>query len=210
MALVRTQLTAAIQSSDLFWSVVSTAGFPVIGTIASGNGQPVQVDNELAFLERTVSATVIKVRGRGSDGTVAQFHDVNAPVVTSSTPVDFPLTPPGQYVLHPPAFPDQTSYGSDAAILIPTKDAKAFLTKTSAGAYTLAAPNLANNGIELVISSVSAFAHAITTVALLNTGAAGSPFNTATFPAVAGATLFLEAQNGLWNVVSTNGAVVFT
>jgi hypothetical protein len=55
-----------------------------------------------------------------------------------------------------------------------------------------------------------AAAHAITTVSLFDTGVAGSPFNTATFPAVVGATLFLEAQNGLWNVVSTNGAVVFT
>ena len=203
MALTRTFLTAPVQPGDLVWTVNSVAGFPAIGTIiGQGNAQPVLCDNEFAFLVQVLNATQIKVRSRGSDGTLAKFHDINSSVVTSASNSDFPLTPPGESVLKPPFFPDVSSYGSDGAITVPTKDAKALLTKTSAGAYTLAAPSVANNGTELVISSTTGFAHVITTVSLLDTGVAGSPFNTATFPAQPGASLYLLAQNGLWNVVA--------
>lgn len=210
MPLTVTQLTAPIAPGDLFLNLASTVGFPPVGTVISGNGQPVQVDNELMFATLVVTANQIKIRGRGSDGTAAVAHDINAPVVTSGTTSDFPATAAGQVVVHPPALPEQSSYGSDGAIRIPLKDAKAFLTKATAGAYTLAAPSLANSGIELVLTSTTAAAHALTTVALLDTGVAGSPFNTATWPAQPGASLYLVAQNGLWNVVSINGAIVFT
>jgi hypothetical protein len=215
MALSISQLAAGIGPQDLILTLTSLAGFPAVGTVLSGNGQPVQVDNELMFVANVLNATQVKVRMRGSDGTVAVAHDVNAPVVTSASPGDFPAVPFGQFVLHPPAMPETFSYGADGALRIPLKDAKALITKPSAGAFTLAAPSLANGTIEYVITSTTAFAHVITTVSLFDTGAAGSPFNTATFPAQLGASLSLLANplgpaGALWNVTAVQGAVVFT
>jgi hypothetical protein len=84
---------------------------------------------------------------------------------------------------------------------------------TGVNAMTLGAPTKGNQGTGgdsgriLVIISDSAFAHTITTSALLKTGTANT--NVATFAAFAGASLTLRASAGLWYVVSAN-AVTFT
>jgi hypothetical protein len=71
----------------------------------------------------------------------------------------------------------------------------------SAAALTLAVP--ASNGITLVLTSQTGFAHTLTTAGLLRTGSAA--INTATFAAFAGATLTLMSNNGFWNVISQVG-----
>lgn len=200
MPLSKTTLTAAIKAGDLTWSVASVAGFPVVGTVAAS--QPVMVDDEVAFCVGVPNVNQIIVRSRGSDGSIADAHDIGAVVITSALPSDFPTTAPGAFVTRPPAMPDVDFYGQNGAIAVPVQDTKAYLGGTAALAMTLGAPGLANNGMELIITSQTAFAHVITTVSLLNTGVAGSPFNTATFPAAIGASLFLVAQNGLWNVIT--------
>ena len=208
MPLSRTTLTAAIAAGDLSWPVASVSGFPAVGTVAAN--QPVMVDDELCFVTGVPTSTLITVRGRGSDGTQAVAHTVLASVITSPTPSDFPALPRGGSTQRPPWTPDVTSYGADGAIAVPVTETTALLTKATAGAYTLAAPSLGSNGTTLVITSATAAAHVITATSLLNTGAAGGPFTTATFPAQVGASLPLIAQNGLWNVLATNGAIVFT
>ncbi len=210
MALVKTTLTAGIKASDLLWTVANTTvGFPPVGTVLSGSGQPIMVDEEVAFLVQVPVAGQLLVRSRGSDGTLADAHDIGAAVITSSLPSDFPAVAPGAFVTRPPAVPDVDFYGQDGAISIPIQDTKAAIGKATAAALTLGAPSLAGNGMEFVITSQTAAAHVITTVSLLATGAAGSPFNTVTFPAQIGATIYLVAQNGLWNVVSTQVTMVF-
>jgi len=76
----------------------------------------------------------------------------------------------------------------------------AVLTKTSIGAYTLAAPS--GDGIILTILSRSAFAHVVTATGLLDDGVTGGSKNTLTFAAFAGANAQLQSYGGKWNVIS--------
>lgn len=77
------------------------------------------------------------------------------------------------------------------------------ITKGSAIALTLAAPTATmDDGIEIVITSSTAFAHVITATGLLKTGA--STVNTATCSAFAGASVTFKAYQGLWYVLSQN------
>lgn len=205
MALVKTTLTAPITGSQVLFGVASTAGFPAVGTIVNTPVQMIQIDDEFMFLVQVTAPNTILVRGRGSDGTTGDPHDINAVVITSAVPNDFTAPAPGQSTQRPPFAPDLESYGQSAAIAVPIQDTKAFLTGSVAQAMTLGAPSLSSNGMEFVITSQTAFAHTIVATALFDTGVAGSPFTTATFAAQPGATMWLLAQNGLWNVANSNG-----
>lgn len=82
------------------------------------------------------------------------------------------------------------------------------ITKAGVAAMTLAAPTATtDDGVILVVTSSTAFAHTITATGLLKTGAA--TVNVATFAAFAGATVTLMAYQGLWYVLSQN-VVTFT
>ena len=82
------------------------------------------------------------------------------------------------------------------------------ITLGSAGAFTLAAPTVGSeDGADFIITSTTAFAHVITATGLLKTGTAS--VNVATFAAFAGASLYLKAYNGLWQVISSN-AITFS
>lgn len=96
-----------------------------------------------------------------------------------------------------------TVYAADGAI---TKDPALLhvLTKTSAGAYTLAAPTSSQEGMELIITAGTAYAHVVTATGLLDDGVTGGSKNTATFGAFVGSTLTLMAYNLKWIVVSKN------
>jgi hypothetical protein len=100
-----------------------------------------------------------------------------------------------------------TVYAVDGAI---SKDPALLhvLTKGSAGAYTLAAPTAAQEGMELIITAGSAFAHVVTATGLLDDGVTGGSKNTATFAAFVGATITLMAYNLKWIVVSKNVVTV--
>lgn len=211
MALTLTKLTAPITASQLLWPVASTlVGFPAIGAVLSGTGQPIQVDDELAFIVQVPALNTVLVRSRGSEGTRADAHDINANVITSSNPTDFPINVPGAAILRPLTAPDVDSYGQNGPISIPVQDTKIQLTGTVAMTLTLGAPSLAANAVELVITSLTPFAHVISGPGLFQTGTTGTPFGTATFPALVGASMWLIAENGFWSVANTQGAVVFT
>ncbi len=213
MALTRTTLTAAITASQLQFGVASTANanFPAPGA-APLNYQPCMVDDEMMFLVSCPATGIVQVRMRGSDGSDAIAHDIGSTFVTSANPADFPVLQPGMSTILPVTRADIVTYGQSGAILVPIEASTyAFLAGTAALALTLGAPSLALNGIELTITSQSAFAHVVTATALYFTGAVNSPFTTATFPAVAGASMQLVAQNGVWNVINASiTPVVFT
>lgn len=78
------------------------------------------------------------------------------------------------------------------------------LTSTDAGAYTLAAPSAAQEGVRLVITNGTAFAHVLTATNLLEDGVTGGAKDTATFGAFVGASLELMAYNLKWMVISKN------
>jgi hypothetical protein len=80
-------------------------------------------------------------------------------------------------------------YAVDGAIS--TKTQTAFLTKGSAGAYTLAAPATVMNGMTIRIVGITAFAHVVT-------GAFNAAGTTLTLAAVAGSTATVTAYNGRW------------
>lgn len=78
------------------------------------------------------------------------------------------------------------------------------ITKGSIMAATLAAPTAGtDDGIEIQLSSSTAFAHTLTATGLLQTGTAS--VNVATFAAQAGAGLTLMAFNGKWIVLASVG-----
>lgn len=212
MALTRTILTAAITPSQLTFGVQSTASqaFPAVGAPPVGY-QPLLVDDEVMFLVSCPAVNMVTVRSRGSDGTEAAAHDIGSSVITSASPIDFPSLQPGSSVLQPVWAADRVTYGQDGAIAVPIETSTiAFLAKGSAGAFTLGAPSLALNGITLVITSQSAFAHTVTvpgvtgSTGLFFTGAVSGPFTVATFAAQIGASMTLVAQNGAWNVSNSS------
>lgn len=78
----------------------------------------------------------------------------------------------------------------------------AYLSKGSAGAYTLAAP--AADHVELEIIAVTAFGHVVTATDLIDDGVTGGPKDTLTFAAFDGAAIRLRGYGGRWKVIAKN------
>lgn len=123
------------------------------------------------------------------DATTTLVGNDNAEVVKNKT------------IQHP-----KTAYNADGAIGVAV--GLATLTKGSAGAYTLAAPSEAQEGIELTIISQSAFAHVVTATNLIDDGVTGGAKDTMTFAAFVGASITLVALNQKWSVKSKNNVTV--
>lgn len=86
----------------------------------------------------------------------------------------------------------------------PHVSARYVITKAGIAALTLAAPTVGiDDGLTIVITSGTAYAHTLTATGLLNTGSVD--VNEATFAAYAGAGLTLIAYDGKWNVQSSIG-----
>lgn len=87
------------------------------------------------------------------------------------------------------------------------------VTNAAVTAMTLAAPTAGaqsvggDDGIEIEIRSVTAFAHTLTATGLFQTGTAN--VNLGTFAAFAGAGIWLMANNGKW-IVKSAPQVTFT
>lgn len=116
-----------------------------------------------------------------------------------------PATPLGSSI--------QNVYSASGAITVASQTA--VITKTgSLAAMTLAAPVVGapsaggQDGTRIRITTTTAFAHTVTATTLINDGVTGVPHTTITFAAFAGASIELEAYNGLWNVISKNVATV--
>lgn len=206
MAIASLQLTAAITASQLTWPVSSTANFPPVGTPFVN--QTVLVDAEFAVCVGVPATNVIVVRSRGNEGTLAAVHDTLANVYTTANNADWGALPAGVTVTIDPTDDVVVSVGQDGAIPPPTSNTVVNINKASAAALTLAAPSLVDNGLALILTSQTAFAHVITATGLLADGAVGSPHTTATFVAQKGASLTLIAENGLWNVSALQNVVI--
>lgn len=213
MALFRTTLTAPITASQLTFGVASTSNsaFPGVGA-APLVYQAMVIDDEVMYLVSVPAVNTVTVRMRGSDGSDAVAHDIGSSVITTSNALDWPPTQAGMMTLRPPSTQDVVTYGQSGPIGIPIEGQTiVYLAATSAGAYTLAAPSLALNGIEITVTSQTAFAHVITATGLFFTGAVTGPLTTATFPANVSASVQFVAQNGFWNVINSSlSPVVFS
>lgn len=99
-----------------------------------------------------------------------------------------------------------TAFAEDGAITPTVR--LATLTKAGVGAYTLAAPTAAQDGMYLCITSRTANAHVVTATGLLEDGVTGGAKNAATFAAFVGATITLVAVNLKWHTVALKAVTV--
>jgi hypothetical protein len=198
MALTKTQLSSGINQDTLDIPVVSSTGATV--------NRAVLIDHEYMAVQEVVSATLVRVRTRGDQGTEARAHNALASVIFGTGEAgewpDHPVAASGRIAPH---YPEHASLGVSGAVNFRTDEFQQDFAINKAGVYlgTLAAPNKGMNGNRVTITSNTAFAHVITATGLFKTGAA--TVNTATFAAFAGAGFTVEAQDGLWNVISSIG-----
>jgi hypothetical protein len=196
MALTTTTLSRAKATNDRVIGLTSATG-ATTQMLALVDGEFMRITD--------VSLTPTLGVVPGYTKSTAGPHGVLAPV-TFGLPSDFVSNPVITF------FHAKTtmSFGADGAITgpggagtVPTSDTTIFLTKATAGAYTIAAPAVdQQNTIQFI--SQSAAAHVLTMT--------GMPAATdvATFVANIGATLTIKAQGGLWDVIGggTVSAVV--
>lgn len=210
MAITQTTLSADLSATALTMTVASGTGFPTTGTGPQQNFV-VRIDKEIFYAVEQPIAGTIKLRSRGSDGTVAAVHDILSKVEVG-LPSDFAGPSGGNSVTLPPYIPAMQTLGEDRTFT--TTEVAAWgvqpqnfaITKGSALAGVLVAPSTAQDGLVVTFTSLTAFRHVITATSLLANGATGAPYTTATGnDTKIGATLVLQAQNGLWNVVSQGG-----
>ncbi len=90
---------------------------------------------------------------------------------------------------------------------IPITAASYFVTKASAGAFTLAAPTATtHDGVKIKVISTTAFAHVVTCPSNKINGSAA----VATMVAAAGEEVTFEAYQGIWYVSPHNASVVLS
>lgn len=206
MALVQTTLSADLSATDLTMRVASGTGFPAVGTSAVNGNFLVRVDGEFFWAIAQPIATVIKLRGRGSEGTVARKHDLLSNVIVG-TPSEFQNLSDGWLNQLAPHIDVQETIGEDrvftsAEIFAIRRNTTFVITKATPALITLVAPSVSQNGIRLTFTNQTAVQHVITATTLLNNGLTGSPFTTATFGVGIGGGITLMANNGTWNVVA--------
>ncbi len=208
MAITATALSADLSATGLTMKVASGSGFPTAGGPPVSTGYLVRVDREYMLAKSQPVANVIKLAQRGYNGTFAESHDILAKVEVSALGSDFAEPFPGNTTSMPPFQPAMQTIGEDytftsAEVAAWGNQARNFpITKATAAAITLVAPSKAQDGLTLVFTSLTAAAHVITATTLLADAVTGSPHTTATFAAFIGASLTLQAQNGLWNVIA--------
>ena len=214
MAITQTTLSADLGANDVTMVVGSGTGFPTAGSSIANPGYLVRIDNEYMLAIQQPVAGTIKIAQRGYNGTAAVAHDLLSHVLVSSAPSDFNPVAPGNQVDLPPALPIQQTLGEDRTFT--TAQIAAFgnqprlfaITKATACLFTLVAPSEAQNGLTIVFTSLTAAAHVLTATSLLGDAVSGSPHTTATFAAYIGTSLTLQAQNGIYNVVSSTGITI--
>lgn len=208
MAITQTALSADLSATGLTMTVASGTGFPTSGG-STPQAYLVRIDKEFMLATLQPTSGVIKLSQRGYNGTAATAHDVLAKVEVSSAPSDFAEPSAGNSVSLPPYLPNMQTIGED--VTFTSAEVAAWgnqnrnfpITKATAAAITLVAPSKAQDGLVLTFTSLTAALHAITATSLLANGDTASPYTTATGTNTKiGATLTLQAQNGLWNVVS--------
>lgn len=209
MALTRTSLSADCGASDLQLAITSTSsGFPSAG-VYSTPPYLMQIDDEYMLLERVLASGSVKVMQRGYNGSKAVAHDILSPVTISADPQDFVAVSEGAVANRPPWVDAVRAIGENGVIPVPNRNTTYELVKATAlGSTTLGAPGKDQDGLRVTLTSLTAAAHVITATSLLGDAVSGSPHTTATFAAFIGASLTLEAANGIWNVVSSVGVTI--
>jgi hypothetical protein len=214
MAITQTALSADLTATGLTMNVSSGTGFPTAGGNPVSPGYLVRIDREyLLAIQQPVSG-VIKLAQRGYNGTAAAAHDILAKVEVSSLGSDFANPSPGNVTSMPPYQPGMQTIGEDytfssTEIAAYGNQAQNFpIAKATAAAITLVAPSKAQDGLVVTFTSLTAAAHVITATSLLGDAVSGSPHTTATFAAFIGASLTLQAQNGIWNVIASVGVTI--
>lgn len=209
MSLTRTSLAADCSASDLSLSITSTAsGFPAVGAYSSP-AQMLQIDDEYMLIQLVPASGYVKVMQRGYNGSKAEAHDILAPVATSSDPQDFAAVASGAVVNRAPWTDAVLSVGENGIIPVPVKNTTYELTKATAlSTTTFGAPAKDQDGLRVRFTSQTAAAHVITATGLWGDGVSGSPHTTATWAAFIGASLTVQADNGIWNVISSVGVTI--
>lgn len=182
MALTATTLAGAKNTNDTTITLTSATG--------AAKKMLALVDGEMMRIT-DVSLTPTLQVVPGYMGTTAGPHGILAPVAFG-VPADFPGGPLG---------PQSASYGVNGAIAVPQADTIVFLTKATAGTYTIAAPNVGQQNTVTFISTTAA-AHVVTM--------SGNPAATdvATFTAAIGSSFTVKAQGGVWDATGQNGVAI--
>ena len=213
MAITQTALSADLSATALKMTVASGTGFPAVGTGAQKN-YLVRIDKEYMLAISQPVAGSITIAQRGYNGTAAVAHDTGAKVSVSGSPSDFASPSSGNVVDLPPYLPSYQTIGEDitytaAQIAAWGNQPQNFaIVKAGVAAIVLAAPSKAQDGLTLLYTSQTANAHTITATGLVGDGASGSPEDLITFDAFIGATITLQAQNGIYNVIANVATVV--
>lgn len=191
MALTATTLASAKATNDIVINLTS----------ATGAAKKMLALVDLEWMRVTdVSLTPTLQIVPGYAGTPAGPHGVLAPVIFGD-PQDFVSTG-----LVPGTIPVSQSFGADGAITgpsgsgVPVVNTLVYLTKATAGAYTLAGPAKDQKNTVTFVSTTAA-AHTITYTAGFYGNTTSS--DVATFPATINATFTIVAKNGTWAPVAT-------
>lgn len=213
MAITATYLTADLGASDVTMVVNSGTGFPTVGTTATP-GYLVRIDSEDMLAKGQPVAGTVTIAQRGYNGTAAAAHDIRSKVEVSSAPGDFPMPSPGNQVSQTPAAPIKFTLGEDRTFTSAeiaawgNQPRNVAITKATACLFTLVAPSTSQDGLTVVFTSLTAAAHVLTATSLIGDAVSGSPHTTGTFAAFIGSTMTLQAQAGVWNLVSQTGITV--
>jgi hypothetical protein len=191
MALTATTLSGAKAQNDVLVSLTSASGIAPKHLML--------IDGEmLRVTDISLSPSIGVVPGY--NGTPAGPHGVKAPVIFGPT-TDFVSAG-----LVAPNVTYTQSFGADGAITgptgagtVPVNNTIIYLTKGSAGAYTLAAPAIDQQNTIIFISTTAA-AHTITYTAGFYGNTTSS--DVATFPATINGCFTIKAQNGTWAPVA--------
>lgn len=191
MALTATTLASAKATNDVVIRLTSATG--------AAKKMLALVDAEwMRVADVSLTPTIGVVPGY--NGSTAGPHGVLAPVIYGN-PQDFV----SQGIV-PSGVVTSQSFGVDGAITgpsgtgVPVANTLIWLTKATAGAYTLAAPAIDQQNT-LTFVSTTAAAHTITYTAGFYGNTTTS--DVATFPATINGMFTIRAQNGTWAPVAT-------
>lgn len=165
------------------------ARYATVKGVATPTNAPIYIDSD---------DNIVKVVPAGSGTTEVQIVDASsAQTLTNKTFTAPTIT---DALLNLPV----AEFVGDGAVTV-TPGVKV-LTKTSAGAYTLAAPT--TEGDVVILIAGTSFAHVVTGTNLFWAGETGGPFNKVTTAAFIGSAAVLVGWNGLWMVVADQIATI--
>lgn len=190
MAITTSALSAAITYDALQFKVVAVTGFTV--------GYQLLIDQEYLGKIVEVSGLVVKVSGRGTDGTAAVAHSATAPV-SAGPSSEFPGIPKGEVAPIPPDAEGYITYGATpTAIAVPDRDSLIVLNSDTTTAYTLADPTPGSAGRRLTLMAGTADAYTVTNTTGFN--GAGTTSDIATFGGAKADNMVIRASATQWLV----------